>query len=55
MTAEEVAAVLRVNRKTVYEYAARHRIPHQKLGKRILFSKSALIAWLNSNVKEPRR
>lgn len=46
LNAEEVAVFLRVDRKTVYEYASRGRIPHQRLGKRLLFSRSALVAWL---------
>lgn len=46
MTSDEVAAFLRVNRKTVFEYAARGAIPHQRLGKRLLFARSALLAWL---------
>lgn len=47
MTSDEVAAFLRVDRKTVFEYAARGVIPHRRLGKRLLFSRSALVAWLS--------
>jgi len=54
LNAVETAAFLRVNRKTIYEYAARHRIPHQKLGRRIVFSKAALLQWLNANANGPR-
>jgi excisionase family DNA binding protein len=46
LNANEVAAWLRCSRKSVYEAAARNRIPHQKLGRRILFSRSALLDWL---------
>src|SRR4051794_7336550 len=49
MNADEVAMFLRINRKTVYAYANRHRIPHQRLGRRIVFSKAALLTWLNAN------
>jgi excisionase family DNA binding protein len=48
MNAEEVAAFLGVDRKTVYEYANRGKIPHQRLGKRLLFSRQALVAWLGA-------
>lgn len=48
MTADEVAAFLGVDRKTVYDYANRGRIPHQRLGKRLLFSRTALVAWLGA-------
>jgi excisionase family DNA binding protein len=46
MTAEELASLLRVNRKTVYEYAARRIIPCQRLGRRLVFHRGAIIAWL---------
>lgn len=48
MDAEEVAAFLRVDRKTVYDYAGCGSIPHQRLGKRLLFSRTALVAWLGA-------
>lgn len=46
MTADEVAAFLGVDRNTVYDYAGRGVIPHQRLGKRILFRRGALLSWL---------
>lgn len=46
MTADEVAAFLGVDRKTVYDYANRGKIPFRQLGKRKLFSRSAIIEWL---------
>jgi len=46
MSADEVAAFLGVDRKTVYDYAGRGAIPHLRLGKRLLFSRDALQAWL---------
>ena len=48
MTADEVAALLRLDRKTVYDYAGRGEIPCQRLGKRILFSRAALVSWLSA-------
>jgi excisionase family DNA binding protein len=48
MTADEVAELLRLDRKTVYDYAGRGEIPCQRLGKRILFSRDALALWLRS-------
>jgi excisionase family DNA binding protein len=47
MTADEVAAFLGVDRNTVYDYAARGTIPHRRLGKRMLFHRGALVAWLD--------
>jgi excisionase family DNA binding protein len=46
MTADEVAEFLGLDRKTVYDYANRKRIPHRRLGKRLLFSRSAVVSWL---------
>ena len=48
MSADEVAEFLGLNRKTVYEYASRGQIPHQRLGKRLVFSRTALVAWLSA-------
>lgn len=48
MTADQVAAFLGVDRKTVYDHANRGAIPHRRLGKRLLFSRSAIVAWLGS-------
>jgi excisionase family DNA binding protein len=48
LTADEVAVFLRLDRKTVYDYAGRGAIPCQRLGKRILFSRAALVSWLAS-------
>ena len=51
MTADEVAAFLGVDRNTVYDYAGRGLIPHQRLWKRILFGRGALVSWLESSCK----
>ncbi|MEJ7599238.1 MAG: helix-turn-helix domain-containing protein [Kofleriaceae bacterium] len=48
MTADEVAEYLGVDRNTVYEYAARGEIPHRRLGKRMIFRRGAIIAWLDT-------
>lgn len=46
LNADELAALLGVDRKTVYDYAARGQIPHRRLGRRFLFSRTAVMAWL---------
>lgn len=53
LTVEEAAEFLRVDRKTVYVYVARKKIPHQRLGRRILFSRSGLLAWLAAGTGTP--
>ena len=49
MTADEAAAFLGVDRNTIYEFAGRGAIPHQRLGKRLLFHRAALVSWLDAN------
>ena len=51
MSADEVAEFLGVDRNTVYDYAGRGVIPHQRLGKRILFRRGALVSWLDASCK----
>lgn len=46
ITACELASWLGVNRKTVYEYAARRVIPCRRIGRRLVFSRATLAAWL---------
>jgi excisionase family DNA binding protein len=46
MTADELASWLRVDRKTVYEYAACNVIPCGRLGRRLVFHRPAITAWL---------
>lgn len=46
LSADHVAEFLGIDRNTVYEYANRGRLPHRRLGRRLLFSRSALIVWL---------
>jgi excisionase family DNA binding protein len=48
MDADELATFLGVDRKTVYDYAGRGEIPHRRLGKRLLFSRTAIVAWLGA-------
>jgi excisionase family DNA binding protein len=50
MTADEVAEFLGVDRNTVYDFASRGVIPHQRLGKRLLFRRGAVVAWLDTSL-----
>jgi excisionase family DNA binding protein len=50
LTADEAAAFLGVDRNTVYDYAGRGVIPHQRLRKRLIFRRGALAAWLDSSL-----
>jgi excisionase family DNA binding protein len=55
LCADDVASWLKVERKTVYNAATRGKIPHQRLGKRLLFSRAALVAWLGCESAGARR
>ena len=46
MTAKELASLLGVDRKTVYEYAARRVIPCRRLGRRVILHRPTILAWL---------
>ena len=50
MTADEVAVFLGVDRNTVYDFAGRGVIPHQRLGTRLLFRRGAVVSWLDSSL-----
>lgn len=48
MKVEEVAEFLRLDRNSVYEYTNRGLLPHRRVGRRLLYSRSALIVWLGT-------
>lgn len=48
MTADEVAAALGLSRNGVYEAANRGEIPHRRVGRRMIFSRRAIMAWLEA-------
>jgi excisionase family DNA binding protein len=55
LTADEVAALLRVPRSTVYELTRSRRLPFIKIGRRTLFVRLDLEAWVIENLIVPRR
>jgi excisionase family DNA binding protein len=55
LTADEVAALLRVPRSTVYELTRSRRLPFIKVGRRTLFVRLDLEAWVVDNLTKPRR
>jgi len=42
------AAMLRIGRNKLYEMVARNEIPHRRFGRRIRFSRDAVMRWLDS-------
>ncbi len=55
---DEVAEMLKLDRKTVYEGLKRGEIPGRRVGRRWIIPHAALIEWLSlqpANVPEKRR
>lgn len=52
LTAEEVAEMLGIDKKTVYDKANRGQIPCRRLGRRMLFGRRAILDWLNKPVND---
>jgi excisionase family DNA binding protein len=46
VTADEAAEILGVSRWSLYAAANRNEVPHRRLGRRMLFSRRALLLWL---------
>lgn len=49
LTVHQAAKLLGLGLHTVYEAAGRGEIPHRRIGRRILFSREAILAWLKGN------
>lgn len=49
-SASEVAALLRISRATAYRMATQGEIPCIRLGKRIIFSRDHLSAWIDKTI-----
>lgn len=47
MTAVEAAEFLRISRDSLYDAAGRGDIPHRRIGRRLVFSRASLLAWLS--------
>lgn len=50
----ELAKRIGLNRKTVYEYAARGLIPCRRVGRRVVFHLPSVAAWLTGSPSEIR-
>ena len=47
LTVVEAAEFLRVKPSTIYSWVSQGRIPHSKVGSRVIFEKSALVEFVN--------
>ncbi len=48
MTVAEIAELLGVSQQTVYDYAGMGRIPHIRLGRRLVFPRPAVMEWFRT-------
>jgi excisionase family DNA binding protein len=55
LSLQEAAEKLNLSRHTLYKYAATDRIPHLKIGSRILFDPDVLIQWLHTKCRGPMK
>ena len=53
LNVDEAAELLRLKKSTVYFYVESRRLPHLKVGGKLLFEKSALLEWLLSHRVDP--
>ena len=49
LTTREVAALIRVKERKIYDLVARGSIPYSKTTGKLLFSKDAVLAWINKD------
>jgi excisionase family DNA binding protein len=42
---KEVAALLRVSKRTIYDWVSQRKIPFRKAGDRTLFDRDEILAW----------
>lgn len=49
LTLEEVAGLLRVSPRSVYDWVSQGRIPYHKAGRRTIFLLDEILAWAAKN------
>ena len=53
LTAQELEAMLRIDRKTLYKYAAERSIPHIRLGGNVRFREADIAEWIERHTILP--
>ena len=54
LTVEEVAEMLRLKPRTIYNMVSQRRIPFRKAGRQLLFDFGEIEEWTRSNAAEAR-
>lgn len=52
MTVSEVAEMLRKSKATIYAWTSNNKIPFEKAGNTLLFSRKKITEWLKENSKD---
>ncbi|MGH9759715.1 MAG: helix-turn-helix domain-containing protein [Blastocatellia bacterium] len=47
LTVDEVAELLRVSRRSIYDWVSQGVIPHRKAGRRTIFLLDEIVEWTN--------
>lgn len=55
LSAREAASFCGVSYETIIAEASRGSVPHRRMGRRILFSRTALLQWLNAVPEATKR
>jgi len=54
MTAKDLEALLKINRKTIYSYVERGLIPYVRIQSNVRFARRPINDWLAEHSYEPR-
>lgn len=54
LTVEEIAEMLRLKPRTIYNMVSQRRIPFRKAGRQLLFDVGEIEEWTRSNAAEGR-
>ncbi len=46
LNVDQVAELLGLGKNTIYDAANRGEIPHRRIGRRLIFSRTAVLQWL---------
>jgi|SRR5215510_8258447 len=50
LTVEEIAEMLRVKPRTIYDMVAQNRIPYRKVGRRVVFLLTEILEWTDPSL-----
>ena len=54
-TVKELSDIINVRESTIYAWVSQERIPHIKLGKKVLFDPSEIEKWVKEHRRSPAK